>query len=156
MSLECSRRSFVAGGSTASSRRSSSNSLRPLAKAPRGQGGQATVELALCLPLVAVLIAVALEFAALGLDRSRLWQAARESARVAAVDPDPDAVQEVLDAAGLGDADFVITPDVSARVQGEPIEVELEFQPTGSVPLIGDLFEGVVLKASASMRLEKP
>lgn len=142
---------------TASFRRSSTSFHPALANPFRdSQSGQATVELALCLPLVALLIAVTLEFAALGLDRSRLWQAARESARVAAVDSDPDAVEEVLEAAGLGDATYEITPPASERVQGEPIEVVLRFQPTSSVPVLGELFEGLLLEAKASMRLERP
>lgn len=120
------------------------------------QSGQATVELALCLPIVAILIAVTLEFAALGLDRSRLWQAARESARVAAVDADPDAVREVLETAGLTGASYEITPPPTERVQGEPVEVILRFHPSSSVPLVGELFEGVMLEARASMRLERP
>lgn len=149
-------RSLGAAAWTASSRRSSINFHRALANPFRDPKGQATVELALCLPIVALLIAVTLEFAALGLDRSRLWQAARESARAAAVDADPGAVREVLEAAGLEDATYEITPPSSERVQGEPVEVVLRYQPTSSVPVVGELFEELVLEAKASMRLERP
>lgn len=75
---------------------------------------------------------------------------------MAAVDADPDAVREVLETAGLGDATYEITPPASERVQGEPVEVVLRFQPTSSVPVVGELFEGLLLEAKASMRLERP
>jgi hypothetical protein len=153
----CSPHSFEVAVWTASSKRSSISFHRALAKPFRAsESGQATVELALCLPIVALLIAITLEFAALGLDRSRLWQAARESARAAAVDADPGAVKEVLEAAGLGDVTYEIIPPPAERVQGEPVEVVLRFEPTSSVPLVGALFEEMVLEASASMRLERP
>jgi TadE-like protein len=126
-----------------------------MAKRP-DQRGQATVELALALPLVALAIGVLVEFGMLVADQARLWHAAREAARVAAVDPDEDHQMHAARETGLGPLEMSTEPRPNLRVQGEPIEVSLQYSPAGTVPLIGELFEGVTLSSSATMRIETP
>jgi hypothetical protein len=120
------------------------------------QHGQATVELALALPLVALVIGVLVEFGMLVADQARLWHAAREAARVAAVDPDEDHQMYAARDAGLGPLEMNTEPGPNLRVQGEPVEVSLEYSPSGTVPLIGELFENLTLSSSATMRIETP
>ena len=120
------------------------------------QRGQATVELALALPLVALVMGALVEFGVLVADQARLWHAAREAARVAAVDPDEEHQMHAARATGIGPLEMNTEPGPNLRVQGEPIEVSLEYSPAGTVPLIGELFESLTLSSSATMRIETP
>jgi hypothetical protein len=127
-----------------------------MADVPRDQRGQATVELALSLPLLALIIGVLVEFGMLVADQARLWHAAREAARIAAVDADEDHQLHAANEGGLGPLEMVTEPVPSLRMQGEPVEVSLRYSPDGSVPLIGALFERITLSSSATMRIETP
>jgi hypothetical protein len=122
----------------------------------RCDGGQATVELALCLPLVALLIGALVEVGLLIGDQVRLWHAAREAARVAVVDPDDKAALEAARATGFGDLDISVRPERNFRRQGSPLTVQLVYDRPGAVPLVGALFSGVVLRSEATMRIERP
>jgi Flp pilus assembly protein TadG len=118
--------------------------------------GQATVELALCLPILAVLLGVVVEIAMLGGDQVRLWHASREAARAAVVDPDPAAARTAAERSGLQNLRIAIDPDPAYRVQGQPLRVEVSMNPQGTIPLIGSFFEQLELHASAAMRIEEP
>lgn len=122
----------------------------------RKEQGQATVELALCLPLVAVVLAGVIEVGLLVGDAVRLWHAAREAARVAAVDPDPAAARSAAARAGLDNVRVEIRPEPALRVQGRPVTVSLSYVPLGRVPVVGELARGLEFSASASMRIEQP
>ena len=124
--------------------------------AERDQRGQSTVELALALPLIALVLGVLVEFGMLVADEARLWHAAREAARVAAVDPDEDHQMAAATDTGLGPLELVTEPDPHLRVQGEAVEVSLSYSTTGTVPLIGKLFESITLSSTATMRIETP
>ncbi|MBA3630025.1 MAG: pilus assembly protein [Actinobacteria bacterium] len=118
--------------------------------------GQATLELALCLPLVAFVLAAVTETGLLVGDQMRLWHAAREAARSAVVDPDPDAARRAVAGAGLENAEVSVTPSGAARSAGEPLTVRLSLQPGGTTPLVGRLFSSIELHADATMRIELP
>jgi Flp pilus assembly protein TadG len=122
----------------------------------RDDRGQATVELALCLPLVAVVLAGTIEVGLLAGDVLRLWHAAREAARVAAVDPDPAAARSAAAHAGLQGVHVVVRPARAVRVQGRPVTVLLRYVPRGHVPLLGELTRGLEFHARATMRIEQP
>lgn len=126
------------------------------ARAARGQRGQATVELALALPLAVIILAALFEIGLLVTDQVRLVNAAREATRVAVVDPDPDEVHEAARSSGLDSIELTITPRPEERVQGEPLTVKLSYHPQGRVPLIGELFARATLDAAATMRIEQP
>lgn len=118
--------------------------------------GQATVELALCLPVLVILVAALFEIGMLATDRVRLVHAAREAARVAVVEHDPQRVIEAARAGGLHDLDVVISPGPESRVQGSPLTVRLSYRPPGRVPLLGALFQKLELESRAVMRIERP
>ena len=122
----------------------------------RNARGQSTVELALCLPALAIVLGFLVEVAMIASDQARLWHGAREAARVAVVDPDESAVREAAARSGLDDVEVLISPDSGYRVQGEPLEVVLTFRPEGHVPVIGRFFNDLELNASATMRIEEP
>ena len=120
------------------------------------QRGQATVELALALPALALLLGVIVQIALIGGDQIRLWHAAREAARVAVVDPDVDSVRDAAEESGLRGLELRMEPSPGYRVQGQPLHVEVAVHPDSHVPVLGVLFEQLELKASATMRIEEP
>ena len=122
----------------------------------RSEHGQATVELALCLPILAVLIALLVEAGGLATDHVRLWHAAREAARVAVVEPDVSQARSAAQRAGLDGIEITIEPATDARVRGEPLTATVLYRPAGRVPLVGRLLTGIVMRAQATMRIERP
>jgi hypothetical protein len=118
--------------------------------------GQATVELALCLPVLALLAGTVVEIGALAGDRARVWHAAREAVRVATVESDVDRIREAAERGGLHPIDVEVDPAPQFRRQGDPVTVRLAFDPPATVPLLGDLFGSIRLNAQASMRIEQP
>ena len=117
------------------------------------QSGAATVELALLLPLLVVVLVGVIEVAVAARTQLELLNAAREGARVAAVNPEPaDAVAAAESA--LGEMGSNARIGVSRpNVVGEPAVVTIELQHR-IVPI---LFGGtsVELRAKAAMRVEK-
>jgi hypothetical protein len=122
----------------------------------RKQAGQATVELALCLPFVALLLAALVEVGMLAGERARLWHAAREAARVAVVDPDPAAARAAAERTGLEPLSMSVDPTPAYRVQGRPLTVSLIYHPDSPVPLLGAVLRQASLRADATMRIEQP
>jgi Flp pilus assembly protein TadG len=127
-----------------------------VARRPRSADGQATIEIALCLPILALLIALLVEAGGLATDRVRLWHAAREAARVAVVEPIEAEARAAAERSGLPGLEMTIEPGIDARVRGEPLTVTVTYRPGGRVPLIGRLFHGIVMRAAATMRIERP
>jgi len=120
------------------------------------QRGQATIELALLLPVVTLFAWALVEIGMVATDNVRLWHAAREAARVGVVDPDPTAIREAAERSGLDPIVLSVRPGAEGRIQGEPLTVTLSYRPTSSAPLIGKLFEAIVMTAEATMRIEQP
>jgi Flp pilus assembly protein TadG len=122
----------------------------------RDERGQATLELALCLPFLALVLTAVVEVGALVADDVRLWHAAREAARAAVVDPDPAAARAAAERAGLSRFEMTISPEPAYRVQGGPLTVSLTYEPRTRLPLLGALMRAIELHAEASMRIEQP
>ena len=120
------------------------------------EGGQSTVELALCLPVLAFLAAVLVQVGIVVSMQTRLWHAAREAARVAIVDPDEEDVARAARSTGLAGIEMSIDPSPVHRRFGEPLTVSLALHPTGGVPLVSSLFGRMTLEAEATMRVEQP
>lgn len=118
--------------------------------------GQATVELALLLPMLVLLALVLVEIGGIATDRVRVWHAAREAARVAIVDDDPVAIQDAADHSGLPGITVQVDPSPEDRVQGEPLTVHVAYRVEPSVPVVGAIFSGRMMEAAATMRIEQP
>jgi hypothetical protein len=113
--------------------------------------GQATVELALTLPFVAVLGLVLVQGALLGRDQLMVIHAAREAARAASVDPDP---------AAPGEAARLVLPGATVATgvrppPGEPMAVTVVYRSPTGLPLVGPLLPDPLLSARAVMRVER-
>jgi len=122
----------------------------------RDESGQATLELALGLPILALLLAGLVEVGMLVSDQTRIWHAAREGARVAVVDPDLADAVAAAERAGLAPLDVEVTPAAQFRRQGDPLTLSVGYSPRARVPLFGVLLERLELTAKATMRIEQP
>lgn len=120
----------------------------------RGDEGQAAVELALVLPLLALLLLGIVQVALVVRDQILVVHAAREAARAAAVEPTLDAARR----AALAGAPLVggrLHVDLSGRGRTDrQVRAELSYRSPTSAPLVGGLIPDIVLRAQASMRRE--
>ena len=125
----------------------------------RDDHGQATVELALVLPVVVVLLLVGAQVAVVLHDQVLVLHAAREAARAAAVQPagsraaTVDATQAVRAALPAHRSErYRIT--VHQRAPGL-VEVRVATSSPTDVPLVGRLLPDVPLSASVVMAVER-
>lgn len=117
--------------------------------------GQAAVELALVLPLVAALALVLLQVALVVRDQVLVVHAAREAARSAAVSDEPGAARAAA-LAGAGLVPHRAEVETSARGgAGSRVRVLVRYVSATDLPLVGPLVGDVELSGSASMRVER-
>jgi Flp pilus assembly protein TadG len=120
----------------------------------RGDRGQASVELALLLPLIAALALALVQIGLVMHTQVLVTHAAREGARAAAVDDDPTAARAAAVAGAPLDPDRL---DVVVTGRGPPgtrVRVEVRYRAPTDVPLIGVLVGEPTLTAAATMRVE--
>jgi len=103
----------------------------------RAERGQASVELALLLPVVAVLLLLVVQVAVLARDRVLLVHATRAAARAVIVDPDESTALEAVRQLGppASRAHVELRGD---RTRGGVLTVTLTARPT-AVPIVGRL-----------------
>lgn len=119
-----------------------------------GDHGQAAVELALALPVVAVLLLVLVQVALVVRDQVLVVHAAREAARAAAVDPDPAVPRRAaLAAAPLHGERLSVAVERQARAGGR-VRAVVSYRSSTFVPLVGPLIPDIALRAHATMRQE--
>jgi Flp pilus assembly protein TadG len=116
--------------------------------------GQASVELALVLPLVALLLLAIVQVGLVVRAQVLVTHAAREAARAAAVDDDPHAAAAAAAAsATLDPARLVVTAEGRGEA-GSQVHVHVIYRAPTGVPLVGALLGDVTLTADATMRVE--
>jgi len=118
-----------------------------------GEHGQASVELALCLPVVAVLLLLVVQAGLVVADQVTVVQGAREGARRASVDPDPAAARRAALGGRLVPGRTAVSVD---RLAGRPalVRVTVRHRAATDVPLVGALLPDVELVGSATMAVE--
>lgn len=116
--------------------------------------GQATVELALVLPIVVLLLLVTIQAAVLVRDRIMLVNAARAAGRAVIVSPRIEAANEALQLHGreLSAASVVLDGQTTS---GGLATVTLRM-PATRVPVVGRVVAGVTLEESLTVRVEGP
>jgi Flp pilus assembly protein TadG len=118
--------------------------------------GSATVEFALVLPLVLVVVLGVVQVGLVVRDRLLVEAAARAGARAAAIQDDPDAIGAAAFAAapGLDPASASVTV-ARAGGRGDLVAVHVAYDDPFRVPLVGWLMgSGVTLTADAAVRQE--
>ena len=97
--------------------------------------GQATVELALGLPIVCIAVLLVLQLAVVGRDAVLVTHAAREAARAAAVDPSQAAAR-----AGALASTTALDPqrlDVRLRRSGGRVTAQVRYRSITGLPMVG-------------------
>lgn len=118
----------------------------------RHQRGQATVELALVVPVVVVLVLMVVQVGQLVRDRVVVVHTAREVARAAAVSSTPPSVSEVASRHGLdADALAVVVDPIDAAGY---VRVSISYDAATDVVLVGPLLPSVTVTAEAHMLAE--
>jgi hypothetical protein len=120
----------------------------------RRDQGQATVELAMSLPLVAVVLLSVLQVAALARDHVLVAHAAREAARAVAVGASRDTAAAVASRSSGLPADRL---DVTVRGSGPAGSrrfVQIRYRSATDVPLVGTVLGDVELGAEVTIRAE--
>jgi Flp pilus assembly protein TadG len=114
--------------------------------------GQSTVELALALPFLAMMVLVVVQVALLARDVVAVQLAAREGARAASVSSAPaDAAQQAVHRS------ITLRPlAVASRVGAAIVTVRVTYVDRTDVPIVGVLFPDVSIDAEATMMLEPP
>lgn len=123
-------------------------------RARRRSGGQATVELALVLPFVVLLLLAVVQVAMVARDAILVVHAAREAVRQAAVSPDGASARRAAEA-GSG----LTGPRLAVRVvrrdgPGGQVQVAVNYRSPTDVPLVGALVPDLKLSSGAVMRVE--
>lgn len=114
--------------------------------------GQATVEFALALPLVAVLVLGIVQLVVVARDQLAVELAAREAARAAVVAASPGPAARAAAQASVG-----LTPlDVAVVESADRITVTVRHRTTTDVPLIGLAIGDVEVTAVVTMQREPP
>ena len=119
-----------------------------------GERGQATVELALVLPLAVLFALIVVQLGVVAKDLVLVHHAAREGARAAAVEPTPAAAR-----AGATGATSLDDGRMSVRLRGgtergDHATVSVIYRAPTSVPIVGALLPDIELEASVTMRVE--
>jgi len=123
-----------------------------LGHASAGERGQATVELALLLPVVALLVVLVLQVGVLGRDRVAAVAAARVAARAVIVEPSEEAARRALDELGSPARGARVAVDGQLRAGGLA-RVTVELAPT-RLPLTGRFLGGLVLREQLTVLVE--
>src|SRR5436190_5331495 len=119
-----------------------------------GERGQATVEAALVLPLITLLLLGVVQIGLLVRSEVLVTHAAREAVRAAAVDADPEAAQRAATSSSSLDGDRMKVLVQGREGPGSRVRVTVTYSVPTDIPLVGDLLGDVTLQGTATMRVE--
>ncbi len=117
----------------------------------RGEQGQATVEFALVLPAVAIVVLLVFQAMVLGNQFLLVANAAREAARAAIVDPTGDDARAAVSRT-LPGAAVVID---RAGGAGSPVHATVRFHARTDLPFVGPLLPDPWVSSTVTMRAER-
>lgn len=127
---------------------------------PRKRRGVATVELALCLPIIVLLVVGAIEACSMIFLKQSLAIAAYEGARTALI-PNATAIQvqaacqQILKDRKVVGATVTVKPlDIAALIPGEMIDVTVSAPCSINTVVPNEFYRGKTLTTSASMMVE--
>lgn len=120
----------------------------------RRDRGQSSVEVALLLPFVAVLLLGVVQVGLVVRDQVLVVHAAREAARAAAVDPAESAARDAAEAATALSPARLDVAVVGRGDVGSRVSVTVTYASPTVVPVVGRLLGDVTVSARATMRVE--
>ncbi len=114
--------------------------------------GQATVELALLLPLLVVFVMLIAQFAIVANHQLALWQVTRDAARVASLTTSPnDAVRSVVERNAIAGVQATIEDVVQSDAK---TLIRLKYRERTTLPLLGAFLPDLTLRAEVVMATE--
>jgi Flp pilus assembly protein TadG len=116
--------------------------------------GQATVELALVLPVVVFLTLAVGQVAVIGVDSILVHHAAREAARAAAVEPAVGPARSAARGAAALDGDRLDVQLSGGTEPGDSLTVSVTYRSVTNLPLVGRLVGDVELSSTVTIRVE--
>ncbi len=116
--------------------------------------GQATVELALALPVLCLLLLGVVQLAVVIRDQLVVIEAARAGVRAASVSADPSGAASSAATAAVGTGLSPISAGTS--LNGAYVTVTVTMVSITDVPLIGMLLPDIQVQSDATMTLEPP
>lgn len=114
----------------------------------RDQGGQATVEFALVIPLIAMMLLLIVQAAVVVREQVMLINGVREAARAAAVDPSADVTGLTRSASGIGSVSVSTSNDGTSLTVTGTAEVPIV------VPFLKSIRSSIGIDARATFRSE--
>lgn len=123
--------------------------------APPTERGQSTVELALVLPVIVVLLLAILQVGLVARDVVLVTHAAREAARAAAVEAEPGAARRAAASSSGIDPERLRVSVETPPGPPRRTRVVLRYRSATSVPLVGALLGDLTLRGAATMRVER-
>ena len=124
-------------------------------RAGDGDDGQASVEFALALPLIVLLLLVVVQVGLVVRAQVLVTHAAREGARAAAVDADPDAPRRAAEASTTLDPSRLTVRAVGRAGPGSRVRVSVDYRLATDLPLVGPLLPDLTLAGVTTMRVER-
>lgn len=116
--------------------------------------GQAVVELALTIPFVVLLLLAVIQLGLVVRDQILVVHAAREAARVGAVDPSSDApLRAAVRSSDLNENRISVESGARGG-PGSTLRVTVNYSSPTEVPLVGAFLPDVRLRAVAAIRVE--
>ncbi|WP_421118350.1 TadE/TadG family type IV pilus assembly protein [Aquihabitans daechungensis] len=119
-------------------------------------GGQATVELVLVLPVVILALLLVIQVGLIARAQVLVVNAAREGARAAAVDGPSAAHDAAAASPGLRDTRVTVRASTGPGQTGDLVRVQVRYRVPTDVPLVGPLVGEPSLTAEVVMRAEGP
>ncbi len=117
-----------------------------------GDSGQATVELAIVMPFIVLLVAAFFQCAHIVANQLAIWNAARSAARAAAVSLDPQ-----FSSQQAAEYSVKLRPlQITLTTLEDVISVHVKYIDRTDLPLIGSLFPNIILEATVAMPREIP
>lgn len=117
---------------------------------------QATVELALLLPVVVLLLLAVVQVGLVARDLVLVTHACREAVRAAATDSTPDAALDAARASSGLDGDRLTVRTSGRGAAGSRVRVVVRYRSVTAVPIVGALLGDRSVESSATMRVEGP
>lgn len=118
------------------------------------EAGQATVELALALPVAVLIGLVGVQAGLVAIDALLVHHAAREAARAAAVDPSAAVARRAAEGATSLDGGRLDVGLGGGSERGDDLRVTVRYSSPTEVPLVGRLVGDVEVGAEVMMRVE--
>ena len=120
----------------------------------RGEEGQASVELALTLPVVVLLMLAVLQVVVVARDFLLVQHAARAAAREAAVDPRPASIDQAARIAAPALKAHRLATETSHRNGAAIVRVTVIYRAETDIPMVGPLVPDIELVGKAAIRDE--